>query len=88
MPHSGVAVYSVKNELERVLTGVGFSLGLRRLISRGFVEIKEDQNHNGDTYDAVFINDKAWGWIETHEDLFVIRRPPKKTATPEDDVPF
>jgi hypothetical protein len=87
MPHSGVAVYAVKNELERVLTGVGFSLGLRRLTARGFVEIKEDQDHTGDMFHAVFITDKAWGWIETHEDLFVIRRPPKKTAN-SDDVPF
>lgn len=91
MPHSGAAIYSVRSELERVLTGVGFSLGLRRLSSRGFVEIREQANYSGDTYDAVFVTDKAWAWIETHEDLFVIRRPQAPTATTansKDDLPF
>ena len=78
MPDSGVALYLVKNELERVLTGLGFALGLRRLISRGFIETKEDSNDSGDTYEVAFLTDRAWGWIETHEDLFVIRRPSKK----------
>lgn len=89
MPHSGVSVYSVKNEVERVFTGFGFSLGLRRLISRGFVEIKDEADHNGEPYDVVRLTDKAWAWIEGHEDLFVIRRPSKKAINPlSDDVPF
>ena len=46
MPHSGVAVYSVKNELEHVLTSFGFALGLRRLVSREFVRIGTDEDHN------------------------------------------
>ncbi|MDQ2844129.1 MAG: hypothetical protein M3Y72_24435 [Acidobacteriota bacterium] len=96
MPHSGVLVFSVKNEVERVFTGFGFALGLRRLTSRGFVEIRGDSNYNGDSYDAVFLTEKAWNWIEGHEELFVIRRPQKESKpatittlnTSDDDVPF
>jgi hypothetical protein len=91
LPHTGVAVYSVKNQLERVLTGFGSALGIRRLVSREFVEIRDDENHHGDTYDALFLTEKAWGWIEKHEDLFVVRRTPKATRQPtvdDDSVPF
>jgi hypothetical protein len=95
MPHSGVAVTYVRKEAERVFTGVGVALGLRLLVARGFVEIKEEYEGN-DSYHALFLTEKAWGWIESHEDLFVIRRPPK-TPSPrnpppsgitDDDVPF
>jgi hypothetical protein len=93
LPHSGVAVYSVKNDLRSVLTGFGFSLGLRRLITRGFVQIREEENYNGETSEALFLTEKAWGWIDKHEDLFVIRRAPKGNTAPapdldEDNIPF
>jgi hypothetical protein len=92
MPQSSVALYFVKDEITKrqVLTGIGFSLGLHRLITRGFVQIKEEQNYNGDQYSAAYLTDKAWGWIETHEELFVIRRPSKTESQPDldDGVPF
>jgi hypothetical protein len=90
MPHSGIAVTYVRREAERVFTGVGVALGLRRLLARGFVEIRQEEDGN-DSYHALFLTEKAWGWIESHENLFVLRRPPK-TPPPgpitDDDVPF
>jgi hypothetical protein len=90
MPLSGVAVYLVKNQVERVLTGLGFALGLRRLTSRGFVETRGDTNDHGDEYDALYLTDKAWNWIEGHEELFMIRRPqkPEGGKKGDDDAPF
>jgi hypothetical protein len=99
MPQSGVSIHSVKIEVERVFTGAGFSLGLRRLIQRDFVSIKNEPGQGyDDSYDAAYLTDKAWAWIEEHEELFVIRRPQKNNAKAaaatspmeisDDDVPF
>ena len=80
-PSSSVAVYTAKTQLERVLTSLGFSLGLRRLVAREFVRMdKEIDYSDGTRYDVLFLTDKAWAWVETHEDLFVIRRPSKNST--------
>jgi len=92
MPQSGVAAYSAKNAVERAgLTGLGFSLGIRRLLKRNFIQIREDTDHNGEPYDAIFLTEDAWAWIEANEDLFKVHKPkpapPPRTIT-DDDVPF
>jgi hypothetical protein len=95
-PQSGISVFVVRREVESVLTGVGVALGLRRLMARGFAEIRKQEEENEQPYDALFLTDTAWRWIDSHEELFVIRRPPKnprqKTLPPgpitDDDIPF
>jgi hypothetical protein len=96
MPQSGVAVYTIKNGVERAgLTALGFSLGIRRLVKRGFIEIKEDANYNGDRFDAIYLTENAWGWIEANEKLFKLHKrkaePPSLSDTiiiTDDDLPF
>lgn len=91
MPHSGVSVYSIKHELERVLTSFRFFSGASPLVSRDFVKVDQEAEHNGEPYDLLFLTEKAWVWIEAHEDLFVIRRPSNNTTSKivsDDDVPF
>jgi hypothetical protein len=74
MPESGVSVGTVKHGVERAgPTALGFSLGIRRLIKRGFVEVREDTNYNGDQIDAIFLTENAWAWIEADENLFMLR---------------
>ena len=94
MPESGVAVYIVKNGVERAgLTALGFSLGIRRLVKREFVEIKMDTNYNGDESQAVYLTESAWAWIEANESLFKIHKrkaeaPARSDMISDDDVPF
>jgi nucleoside 2-deoxyribosyltransferase len=94
MPESGVPVYSVKNAVERAgLTALGFSLGIRRLVKRGFITISMDTNVNDDEVQAIYLTEDAWAWIEANEDMFKVH---KRKATPpavsdtitDDDVPF
>ncbi len=96
VPGGAISVFAVRTEAEKVFTGVGVSLGIRRLMSRGYIEIKEDRDEH-EKYDVIYLTDKAWQWIERHEDLFVIRRPKKSAARPTafvpsgldpDDIPF
>ncbi|MFN7924001.1 MAG: hypothetical protein U0Q16_28120 [Bryobacteraceae bacterium] len=92
MPHTGVAAFTVKSQLQTVLTSFGFSLGLRRLVSRDFVRVAPETDRDGDEYESLFLTDKAWGWIEAHEGLFVIRRPSAKSTSrivsDDDDIPY
>lgn len=84
MPDAGTAISSVKKQVEQVFTSVGFSLGLNRLRAKGFIEIKDEYDHNGYPYSSAFLTDKAWAWIDANERSFVIRRPEKN----EDEIPF
>jgi nucleoside 2-deoxyribosyltransferase len=94
MPESGVRVGVIKHGVERAgLTALGFSLGIRRLIKRGFIKIEDDTDYNGNQFDAIFLNENAWAWIEANEDMFKLhKRRPDPPARPDrisdDDVPF
>ena len=37
---------------------------------------------------VVYLTDKAWAWIEAHEDRFLIRRPAKREVSLDEDIPF
>jgi hypothetical protein len=86
-------LFSEKRVERAGLIGFGFSLGIRRLVKSGFIEIREDTNHNGAQLDAIFLTENAWAWIEANEDLFKVHQrkaappPPSDTIT-DDDVPI
>ncbi|MCP9819847.1 hypothetical protein KBZ18_10115 [Synechococcus sp. Cruz-9H2] len=86
-PDSVTSLYSLKHGVERSgLTSVGFSLGLRRLISKQFVQASETADERGEPYQVVELTERGWDWVESHESLFVIRR-----GTPQSDdeeIPF
>ena len=95
VPGSTYSVYRLQNEAEKVgLTKIGFSLALRKLRAKGFVTIEHDVSSSGDEYDAVFLSDKAWAWIEGNETLFILKREKIKSAVAkkfddvDDDIPF
>jgi nucleoside 2-deoxyribosyltransferase len=94
LPSSATSLFSVRRSAEQSgLTNVGFSLGVRRLVAKRFVELGEDADYNGEPYDIIAITEAGWSWIESNENLFVIHRP-KKRAVPDvkgfedDDIPF
>jgi hypothetical protein len=94
LPRSSTSLYSVKRSAEQSgLTNVGFSLDVRRLVSKRFVELGEDADYNGEPYDIMIITEAGWSWIESNENLFVTHRPKKHATAPdvkgfEDDIPF
>ena len=86
-PNSVTSLYSLKSGVERSgLTPVGFSLGLRRLISKQFVEASEVEDERGESNQVVELTRRGWDWVESHESLFVIRR--KTPESKDDDIPF
>lgn len=87
MPQSAVPAHSVKNAVEHAgLTALGFSLDIRRLTKRGFVEVKNEQDFNGNYYDMIYLMEGAWVWIEANENLFKVE---KHNTIPDDtDPPF
>ena len=100
VPHGNLSLWSVRNDAEKAgLTTIGFSLGLRRLINKGYIKIGEfyDGSINNDPYDGASITEKGWSWIDVNESKFVIHRRPKQAPVPQplnsnnefdDDIPF
>ncbi len=75
VPDGMSAVYSVQNDAERAsLTKFGFALGLRRLITKFFVQKCGYTDQNGYEIDALKITDAGWNWIDANESRFVVRR--------------
>lgn len=88
LPNTSSTVYSIKQDSERSgLTPIGFSLALRRLVAKNFVELTEEwDEHRDQLYSVVKLTDRGWGWIEGNESLFVLKKP-QPTAL-DDDIPF
>ena len=89
IPGGGIAAYEAKREVERAgFTPVGFSVGVQRLRNKGFVELRDGEDHNGNLIHEIAITSSGWDWIERNEDKFMLRRPPPEPASGSDDVPF
>lgn len=81
IPGSSTPISALKSEVERAgLTPIGFSLGYRRLASKGLVYSGQDF---GQATLHVELTSDGWDWIEHNETLFRLRRP-----EPDDDIPF
>jgi nucleoside 2-deoxyribosyltransferase len=89
---SSAALYHVQQEVERAgLTAVGFSLGIRRLTNRGFIEPFTFDDQDG-TVKGVRMADAGWDWMDSNEDRFLLRRDKKAKAKTDNsfdgDIPF
>jgi hypothetical protein len=82
---AAVGAYSVKRDAEQAgITAVGFNLGVRRLVAKGFVAIESLWNeHNDESYDGLRLTVAGWAWIESNESKFIVHKQPKN-----DDIPF
>ena len=68
LPEESTELYSVKRDVEQAgLTNIGFSIGIRRLRSKDFIGISEDQDRYGNTYHILVVKEAAWNWIESNE---------------------
>ena len=86
LPESALSVWSLKNDVERAgFTSIGFNLGLKRLINKGFVEYVDVENEDDQYYSAVRLTQIAWDWIEENENLFVLKRSGDQQDDFEDD---
>jgi hypothetical protein len=85
LPGDCSTVYSLKEDSERSgLTSIGFSLAFRRLVAKNLIEVTEEWDENRDqTYSTTRLTDAGWGWIESNESLFVLKK-----QAPKDDIPF
>lgn len=85
-PSDAVGAFSAKREAERAgVTGMGFNLGLRRLLAKQFIEKSDLWDERGDErYDGLRVTDPGWAWIDANESVFVLHRQSKD----EDKIPF
>ncbi len=86
LPGEITAVYSLKNDVERAgFTPIAFSLGIKRLTDKGFAEVKQAEDYNGEPYPALALTTSAWEWIEQNEDKFLLKKPTEEAS---DEIPF
>ncbi|WP_332853902.1 hypothetical protein [Duganella sp. S19_KUP01_CR8] len=86
-PGSAVALYSARRDAEAAgVTLIGFNLGVRRLLAKGFInETSEEDERDGEIYACLELTETGWIWLDANEDLFVLHRTPKEETT---DIPF
>ena len=91
LPEGIAELHSVKWDVEQAgLTNIGFSLGVRRLRNKDFIDISEDQDHYGNTYHILVVKEAGWNWIESNESKFTMIRLDEEEPLPStnDDIPF
>ena len=90
MPHEATTVNSVKRDVEQAgLTNIGFSIGIRRLLNKDFVEVSEEQNQYGHTY-YILLKEAGWDWVEANESKFTMIHFQEEYSPPppDDEIPF
>jgi len=75
MPESAVAVHSVKKR-RRTCGPYGSWIFSRisHLVKRGFTTISTDTNFQRYEYQAMYLTEDAWAWIEANEDISKIHK--------------
>jgi hypothetical protein len=88
-PASAYSVWSLQKDCERAgLTAFGFGLGFRRLIKNQMVDIEKLHDRDGDLFDAAFLTDAGWEWVDSHEEFFLISHRKVQDEIKDDDLPF
>ena len=79
MPNSAVPLFGAKTDAERVgITNMGFNLGIRKLMSKGFVKTEEIwDERSGDSFNGVAVTEVGWNWIEANESRFALHHQEK-----------
>lgn len=87
LPSEGVGAYGVKRELEGAgFTALGFSIGLRRLQEKQFINLREAMDDFAQEYTEITMGSAGWDWIERNEDKFILRRPEPEPK--DNEIPF
>jgi len=86
-PDDSISAYSVRNDVEQSgFTPVAFSIGMRRLATKGLISVSTESDWNGNESSVLTITPNGWSWIEENEDKFVLKEQPKPSSDP--DIPF
>lgn len=86
-PDDSISAYSVRNDVEQSgFTPVAFSIGMRRLTTKGLISVSTDSDWNGNESSVLTITPSGWSWIEENEDKFVLKENPK--PPPDESIPF
>lgn len=91
LPEEGAYLHSVKRNVEQAgLANIDFSLGIRRLRNKDFIEISEDQDDYGNAYYILVVKEMGWNWIESNESKFTMIHLQEEELPPpaDDDIPF
>jgi hypothetical protein len=88
-PDDSKGAYGLKNDSTKAgITELAYSLAIRKLARRRFVEIFEEREFNGEAYKSVRITDIGWDWLEANHGRFVLKKQPSASAKLDDDIPF
>lgn len=86
-PTAAIAAYMVRNDVEQAgFTPVAFSIGMRRLTTKGLITVSTETDWNDNECSFLSITDRGWSWIEDNEDKFVLKVQSKPSQ--DRDVPF
>jgi hypothetical protein len=88
-PDDFSSLWMLQQETEKAgLTKLGCTLGIRKLLSKRFLRMMKAEDHNGEEYDALSLENAGWDWIEANEDKFVLRKAKWAPAITDADIPF
>jgi hypothetical protein len=88
-PDACSSLWMLQQETEKAgLTKLGCTLGIRKLLSKKLLRMTKVEDHNGEAYDALALEDAGWDWIEANEDKFVLRKAQWAPAITDADIPF
>ena len=89
MPSDGVSAYIAKQGADNNgINGIGYIVGLRKLMLRNFVKAVTLHDERGESYDGIQITEKGLDWIGENEHLFKTHNMPVDDSPVELPDPF
>jgi nucleoside 2-deoxyribosyltransferase len=93
-PNDTVSTYIIKQDMSKAgFTPIASILGLDSLANKGFVQLSEEREYNGEPYKAYSVTSKGINWLHNNTDKLVLKQEyvePIKPNDPfnDDDLPF
>ncbi len=83
-----VSAYTLKEKMSKVgFNNTAFSIGLRLLKSKGYIDTQIESDYNGNEYSTCFLTEKGNDFILKNTHLFDLQQS-KITQSDIDDLPF
>lgn len=95
-PDDWIAAHSVRQDMQRAgYTAIAVTLALRSLLRKGMVDVRTDQDYNGNEFAAYTATDRGMEWLQANQDQLVLERKPReiRASAPspfddDDELPF
>lgn len=88
-PDDSYGIRQLQQDAEKAgLTKLGCTLGIRKLLSKEFIEKTNDMDHNGEVFDCLALKGSGWNWVEANEEKFVLQKEKQAHTITDDDIPF